>query len=262
VPWHSGAVSAAADAHRAALVTGVGRAGGIGAAIARRLAQDGWDLALNYWHPYDERVGLPYDGTDSEALAGELRSAGRRVALLPGDLGEPAVAADLIDRARAALGPLAGLVLSHCESVDHGLLDTSVAALEQHLAVNVVASWQLIAAFAGQVPGSDGRIVALTSDHVVGNVPYGASKAALERIIVAAAVELAPAGIRANAINPGPTDTGWMAPEQLAALQAQAPAGRVSRPEDAAALIAFLLSPDGGWINGQILTSDGGFAAR
>jgi 3-oxoacyl-[acyl-carrier protein] reductase len=230
--------------------------------VARRLARAGWDLALNFWSPYDERVGLPFDGDDPLELADQLRAAGRRVAVLPGDLADPATPAALIGDARAAVGPLIGLVLSHCESVDHGFLDTTVPGLEQHLAVNVVASWQLIAAFAEQLPGSDGRVVALTSDHVVGNVPYGASKAALERIIVAAAVELGPAGIRANAINPGPTDTGWMPPQQLAALAAQVPLGRVSLPEDAAALVAFLLSPDGGWITGQILTSDGGFASR
>jgi 3-oxoacyl-[acyl-carrier protein] reductase len=259
---HDGAVHAATEAERAALVTGVGRADGIGAAIARRLARHGWDLALNYWHPYDERIGLPFAGDDTEALAEELRSAGRRVEVLPGDLADRTVPAALVARAGAALGPLSGLVLSHCESVDHTLLGTTVAALEQHLSVNVIASWQLIAAFAQQVQGSDGRIVALTSDHVVGNVPYGASKAALERIIVAAAFELGPAGIRANAINPGPTDTGWMAAEQLAALAEQAPLGRVSLPDDAAALTAFLMSPDGAWMTGQILTSDGGFASR
>lgn len=243
-------------------MTGVGRAGGIGAALARRLARDGWDLALNYWHPYDDRIGLPFTGDDVQQLAGQLRGTGRRVEVLEADLGDPAVPTALVATARAALGPLTGLVLSHCESVDHGFQDTTVAALEQHFAVNVVASWQLIAAFAEQLPGPDGRVVALTSDHVVGNVPYGASKAALERIIVAAAVELGPVGIRANAINPGPTDTGWLAPEDLAALAAQVPLGRVSLPGDAAALTSFLLSPDGGWITGQILTSDGGFASR
>ena len=110
-----------------------------------------------------------------------------------------------------------------------------------------------------------GAIINISSRSAMGgnvkNGPYGASKAALERIIVAAAAELGPAGIRANAINPGPTDTGWMPPQQLAALAAQVPLGRVSLPEDAAALVAFLLSPDGGWITGQILTIDGGLTA-
>ena len=247
---------------RVALVTGVGRAGGIGAAIARRLARDGWDLALNYWHPYDDRIGLPYDGADVEALAEAIRAGGRTVVLLPGDLADPAVAPQIVADAAQTLGPLQALVLSHCESVDHSFLATSVPALQQHLAVNVVASWQLMAAFAEQFVGSDGRVVALTSDHVVGNVPYGASKAALDRLVVAAAVELGPRGIRANAVNPGPTDTGWMDDALMSSVMERSPLGRAGTPADAAALVGFLLSPDGAWINGQVLTSDGGIASR
>ena len=137
-----------------------------------------------------------------------------------------------------------------------------MAALQQHLAVNVIASWQLIHAFAEQFTGEDGRIVAFTSDHVVGNVPYGASKAALDRIVVAAAVELGPRGIRANAVSPGPTDTGWIDDALGASLIARSPLGRLGTPADAAALTAFLLGEEGGWINGQVLTSDGGIASR
>jgi len=247
---------------RVALITGAGRTGGIAAEVARRLARDGWDLALSFWHPYDERLGLPHGPSDPEALADEVRQLGRRAVLLPGDLADPAVPPAVVGRAAAELGPISGMVLAHCESVDYSFMDTTVAALQQHLSVNVVASWQLIHAFAEQFIGEDGRIVAFTSDHVVGNVPYGASKAALDRIMVAAAVELGPRGIRANAVSPGPTDTGWMGDAMARSLAARSPLGRVSSPADAAALTAFLLGEEGGWINGQVLTSDGGIASH
>jgi 3-oxoacyl-[acyl-carrier protein] reductase len=103
-----------------------------------------------------------------------------------------------------------------------------------------------------------GRIVALTSDHIAGNLPYGASKGALDRIVLAAAVEFRHLGILANVVNPGPTDTGWMTADQIADFSRTIPGGRVGLPEDCANLVRFLCSADGGWINGQLLHSDGG----
>lgn len=127
--------------------------------------------------------------------------------------------------------------------------------------MNVRGSWQLISEFARQAPKSGGRIVALTSDHTVDNLPYGASKGALDRIIVAAARELAHLKVTANVVNPGPIDTGWMDEDTREELLRRQPSGRLGTPEDTANLIAFLLSPAGSWINGQILKSDGGFSA-
>ena len=103
--------------------------------------------------------------------------------------------------------------------------------------------------------------MALTSDHTAGNLPYGASKGALDRVVVAAARELADLGITANVINPGPTDTGWMDEEMLRTIADATPLGRVGRPADAAHLVTFLCSPEGGWINGQLIHSDGGLHA-
>jgi 3-oxoacyl-[acyl-carrier protein] reductase len=88
-----------------------------------------------------------------------------------------------------------------------------------------------------------GRIVAFTSDAVHGEVAYGASKAALERIVVGAAAELGPLGITVNAINPGPNDTGWDVAGVRERFEQRTPLGRVGRPEDAAELVAFLCSP-------------------
>ena len=103
--------------------------------------------------------------------------------------------------------------------------------------------------------------MALTSDATVQNLPYGASKGALDRIVIAAARELAHLHINANVVNPGPTDTGWMDEATLESVVNRQPSGRLGTPLDTANLVAFLLSPAGSWINGQLITSDGGFSA-
>lgn len=255
-----------APSSRAALVTGVGRRRSIGAGLAVGLARDGWDLALAYWSPYDDRLGYERTPEDPEAVAEQCRAYGSEVVLLSGDLADVQVPSRLVTAASERLGPLTALVMSHGESVNSSILTTSVESWDRHFDVNARATWLLIKAFAEQLPddpgpGADvrGRIVALTSDHTAHNTPYGASKGALDRIVVAAAVELADHGIRANAINPGPIDTGWMTDEIRAMGAADTPAGRLGTPEDTADLVRFLLSEQGSWINGQVLYSNGGF---
>lgn len=245
------------------LITGVGRRRSIGAGLALGLAADGWDLAIGYWRPYDERVGLEHGPDDPEAIAAECRALGRRVDLLPGDLSDPDVPEKLITAA-AAQGHLVGLVLSHCESVDSSILTTSIEAWDRHFAVNARASWLLIRAFAERLPAGDhggeakARIIALTSDHTTHNLPFGASKGALDRLVIAAATELADRGVRANVINPGPIDTGWMSDDVRASAIAHTPAGRLGTPGDIANLARFLMSDQGSWINGQLLYANGG----
>jgi 3-oxoacyl-[acyl-carrier protein] reductase len=242
-----------------ALVTGVGRPEGIGAGIAERLAADDWDVAFGYSAAYDARVHAAPDATAE--VQRRLQRLGARVFRRDADLADPAAAAALVTAARDTLGPVSALVLSHTESVDSSILDTTLESFERHFAVNVRASWQLIAAFARQVPESGGRIVALTSDHVVHNLPYGASKGALDRVVLAAARELGHLGITSNVVNPGPIDTGWMTDEIREAVLARQPTGRLGTPADTADLVTFLLSDRGAWINGQLLKSDGGFSA-
>jgi 3-oxoacyl-[acyl-carrier protein] reductase len=254
--------AAAPSLPRAALVTGVGRRRGIGAAIARALAEDGFDLALSYSDDYDRRVnGEP---SDVEVLAEELRALGRRAVLIPGDLADPTEPARILEAAHAELGQLGALVMCHCESVDSAILDTTVESFDRHYAVNVRASWLLLRAFAEQVelgtetPG--GAVVALTSDHTAHNLPYGATKGALDRLVLAGTHELADRGIRTNVVNPGPIDTGWMDDAVREAGASQTPGGRLGAPSTVADLVSFLLSPRGGWIRGQLLLSNGGFA--
>jgi 3-oxoacyl-[acyl-carrier protein] reductase len=249
---------------RVAVVTGVGRRRSIGAALALGLAQDGWDLALSHWRPYDDRLGYERTVDDPESIAEECRALGVRVTLVPGDLADPAVPAALVQAARS-LGPVTGLVMSHCESVDSSILTTGIDAWDRHFAVNARATWLLIKAFAEQLPETapagevGGRIVALTSDHTAHNLPYGASKGALDRIVIASAVELADRGVRANVINPGPIDTGWMDDAVREWTRAATPAGRPGTADDTANLVRFLFSDRGSWINGQLLSSNGGF---
>lgn len=252
---------ASAPARPVALVTGVGRLAGIGAGIARQLAADGWDLALSYWADYDARMPWGSEPEDVVRLTAELEAIGAKVHVLSADLQDPGVPDRLVAEAAQQAGPLQGLVLSHAESVDSGVLDTSVESFDRHFAVNTRASWQLIAAFARQAPDDGGAIVALTSDHTAFNLPYGASKGALDRIVMAAARELGPQGISANVLNPGPVDTGWMTPEIRGELTARQPTGRLGTPADVAGTVAFLLSPAGRWVSGQLIKADGGFSA-
>lgn len=247
--------------NKIALITGVGRTVGIGAGIARALAAEGWNLALNYWQPYDERMPWGIQPDDVTTLTAELEAAGVRVWALPADLGDPAGVERLMQQVAKEAGPLTGMVLSHSESVDSGILDTSVESFDRHFAVNTRASWQLIAAFARQVKPDGGAIVALTSDHTAFNLPYGASKGALDRIVIAAARELGGQGISANVLNPGPVDTGWMDAATRNSLTALQPGGRLGTPADVAPTVAFLLSPEGRWVTGQLIKSDGGFSS-
>lgn len=247
-----------------AVITGVGRRRSIGAGLALGLAHDGWNLVLNHWHPYDERLGFEGTPDDPEAVAAECRTFGVTVKVVSGDLAAVDTPAQLLEAARA-VGPVTALVLSHAESVDSSILDTTVESFDRHFAVNARASWLLIKAFAEHLPEHvapgevAGRIVALTSDHTAHNLPYGASKGALDRIVIAAASELADRGVRANVINPGPVDTGWMTDEIRDWAREATPAGRLGTAEDTANLVRFLLSPAGSWINGQLLYSNGGF---
>ena len=244
-----------------ALLTGAGRSNGIAWAIATTQAAHGWDVAFSHLGDYDRRMPLGGDpDRDPAALVAELDALGARTIALDADLADPSVPGRLVAEASAALGPISALVLSHAESVDSGILDTSVESFDRHFAVNTRASWLLLQAFAAQVPIAGGRVVALTSDHVVGNVPYGASKGALDRIVIASARELAPLGITANLVNPGPVDTGWMDDETRAALTAAQPTGRLGTPDDAARLVRFLVSDEARWVTGQLIMSDGGFS--
>ena len=241
------------------LLTGAGRAGSIAHGIARGLAESGWDLGLVTLPAYDREVFGTPSGELSE-LVTELRERGAEVHVVDADLSDVETPARVVDEVAERLGALDALVLSHSHSIDSSILDTTPEAFDRHFAVNARAAWLLIRAFANQVGPSGGAVVALTSDHVIHNLPYGASKGALDRIVVAAAGELGHLGIRANSVNPGPIDTGWMDDGIRASGLARQPTGRLGTPADIARLVSFLVSEDGSWVTGQLIKSDGGFS--
>ncbi|MEV4561573.1 SDR family oxidoreductase [Kitasatospora sp. NPDC049285] len=254
-------VETGADSRPVALITGVGRTAGIGAAIAEQLAAAGWDIAWTFWTPYDRRMAWGAEDGARAAIGALIEAHGARSLAVEADLAEPDTPAQVFDRVEHDLGKVTALVLSHAESVDSGLLDTTPESFDRHFAVNTRASWLLIREFGRRFTGpfGTGRIIALTSGHTVGNLPYGASKGALDRITLAAAHELAHLGVTANALDPGPTDTGWMDDAIRTEVLRQTPLARLGTPQDAARYIAFLCSPAGQWINGQLLHSNGGF---
>lgn len=215
------------------LVTGAARANSIAAGIVPRLEADGWDVATS------DLAGATYDC----------------------DLSTPDGPGNLVASVSRDRGRVDAIVLSHAHGVESGVLDTTAESFDRHMAVNARASLLLVAAFARQAV-EGGAIVALTSDHATGNLPYGASKGALDRIVISAARELGPRGISANVLNPGPIDTGWMDDDVRDGLLPHHPLGRLGRPRDVADVVAFLLSPAGRWVSGQLLHADGGFSAR
>jgi 3-oxoacyl-[acyl-carrier protein] reductase len=216
------------------LITGAARANSIAAGIESRLRADGWDVVTS-------------DLENADYLC---------------DLSSPDGPQALVDDVTRDHGPISALVLSHAHDVQTGILDTTAEAFDLHVAVNARASLLLVAAFARQVPEDGGAIVALTSDATTGNLPFGASKGALDRIVISAARELGPLGISANVLNPGPIDTGWIDDDLRANLLPDHPLGRLGTPADIAGVVAFLISPDGRWVSGQLLQTDGGFSAR
>jgi 3-oxoacyl-[acyl-carrier protein] reductase len=247
-----------------ALVTGASRLQGIGAAICRALAVRGFDVAFSHWRPYD--AAFPWSGVPSEPgeLQQELRALGVRASAIECDLSAPDAAVWLLDQAESHLGPLSILVNNAAYSTNDGFERLDAATIDAHYTINMRATMLLAAEFARRFAASDGgRIINITSGQGLGPMPdelaYGATKGAIEAFTRSLAPAVAAKGITVNAVNPGPTDSGWISSDLRDVLLPRFPMGRLGVPEDAARLVAWLASAEAGWVTGQVIHSEGGF---
>ena len=237
---------------KVAIVTGAGR--GIGAAVARRLFVEGWALVLG--------------DIDAHAVGSLAAELGRDAVPALLDVRDPAAWDHAVTLAQSA-GDLAALVNCAARTDIRDLFEITPEEWDDVLATN------LRGAFLGiRVVGpllrdrGDGRIVNMASDSAfrgrgVTGAHYATSKAGLLALTRRAAAALAPAGVTVNAVAPGTIDgetVRELAGDRVAELADEIPAGRLGRPEEIAALVAWLLSPDASYVNGATLLADGGAA--
>lgn len=248
---------------RVAIVTGVSRRIGIGFAIANRLASLGANLFVQSLAAYDASRPWGADQDGVSALIDELRSLGGRVEPLEVDFSDPDAPTEVISAATDAFGHVDILIANHAYSTMGALEDLTADHIDTHLQVNVRGSLLLTKAFAAQHDGRPGgRVVLMTSGQHLGPMPgelaYIASKGALHQLTRSLSAHLAPRHITVNTVNPGATDTGYATGELYEDVLAHQPMGRWGEPEDAARLIAWLVSDEARWITGQVINSTGG----
>jgi 3-oxoacyl-[acyl-carrier protein] reductase len=241
---------------KVALVTGGSR--GIGAAIAKRLADDGADVAISYTSAADKAA----------AVVKELEAKGVRVKAFKADQGDTAQVTNLIKSVAQSFGKLDILVNNAGVFVAGGVGDpaTPVTEYDRQLAVNVVG---VATAVRGAVAilRQGGRIINIGSvagTHIPfpGAADYAATKAALGGYTRGWARDLGPKGITVNLVQPGPIATDMLPEGEVAnLLKSQTALGRVGEPEDVASAVAFLASPEASYITGATLNVDGGLEA-
>ena len=228
-----------------ALVTGVGRRAGIGAAICREIAKNSGDVFYTYWHQYDKETHSEESASDPAAIPAELSQFGIRVGSIEIDLSVPDSAEKLFQAVENELGTPGILINNACHDFEVPLVELSPEILDKHYAVNVRAVAMLCKEFVKR--GNAGHIISMTSGQSLGSmgghkIPYTITKAALEMIVPQLAPELAKRGITINALDPGPTDTGWMTEELKEQVRKESKHGKVNTPEDIARLIVSILT--------------------
>jgi len=241
------------DSSKVALVTGASR--GIGAAVAERLARDGFTVVINY----------SGDAAPAEALARRIEDQGGRALTAKADVSDPQAVRSMFDAAETAFGGVDVLVNNAGIMKLATLAESDDALFDRQIAVNLKGTFNALREAARRLRNG-GRIVNFSSS-VVGlrletYGAYAATKAAVEAMTPILAKELRGRAITVNAIAPGPTATDLFldgkSPELVDRMAKMNPLERLGTPEDIAAAVAFLVGPDGSWINGQVLRANGG----
>jgi NAD(P)-dependent dehydrogenase (short-subunit alcohol dehydrogenase family) len=243
------------------IVTGGSR--GIGAAICRRLATDGYAVAVNY----------AADAKAAQATVAEIKTSGGHAQAFQADVADAGQLHRLFDEATKALGPLAGLVNNAGITGRFARVEERDAdELTQLFAVNVIgtilACKEAVLRLSSKRGGSGGSIVNISSiaartGGLPGLVPYAATKGAVESFTKGLAAEVGPEGVRANVVAPGFTDTD-MNRDPLAQpgfrerMEGMTPLRRIGAPEEIAEAAAWLISPAAAFVTGSVVTVSGG----
>jgi 3-oxoacyl-[acyl-carrier protein] reductase len=238
---------------RIAIVTGASR--GIGAAVAERLASDGLTVIVNY----------SGDVKSAEALTAKIERGGGRALPVKADVSNPKAVREMFDKAAATFGGIDVLINNAGIMKLATIVDSDDALFDQQIAINLKGSFNTMREAAKRLRNG-GRIVNFSTS-VVGTKletygVYAATKSAVETMTAILSKELRGRNITVNAVAPGPVATELFltgkSQELIDRLARMNPMERLGTPQDIASTVAFLVSPDGGWINGQVLRANGG----
>lgn len=240
---------------KSAIVTGA--SGGIGRAVAKRLADDGFAVVVNY-------AG---NAAKADDVVAEISAAGGRALSVQADVASAPDVARLFKQAGDAFGKCD--VVVHCAGIMplRPIADGDLDMFDKVIATNLRGAFVVLAEAARQVP-SGGRIIAFSTSVIAKAFPgygaYIASKAGVEGLVHVLANELRGRNISVNAVAPGPVATDLFlagkTEAQIEQLSKVPPLERLGQPEDISGVVSFLAGPDGAWVNGQILRANGGFA--
>lgn len=241
------------NSNKIAIVTGASR--GIGAAIAERLARDGFTVVINY----------SGDAASAEALARTIEDKGGRALTAKADVSDAEAVRQMFDAAEAAFGSVDVLINNAGIMALSPLAESSDSLFDRQIAVNLKGTFNTLREAAKRL--RDGGRIVNFSTSVVGLKlenygVYAATKAAVETLTAILSKELRGRSITVNAVAPGPTATDLFlngkSDELIARMEKMNPLERLGTPQDIAAAVAFLTGPDGAWVNGQVLRANGG----
>jgi 3-oxoacyl-[acyl-carrier protein] reductase len=250
---------------RIALVTGVSRRIGIGAAITKRLLAEGARVLATGFTPHDVEMPWGADPGGSDALLEELGGTPETLHYVEGpDFEDPATPERMLRATIERFGGIDIVVANHARSSHETLAEVSVEELDRCWAINARASALLARGLLElREPAPGGRLVLFTSgQHIgpmAGEIAYAISKGAIHQMTASLADALIDRGVTVNCINPGPVDTGYALGRSHRVIAEMFPAKRWGTTDEVASLVAFLCSDDGAWITGQVIVSEGGF---